>query len=738
MMSNRLAFAVCALLLGSAWPQWALCEDTYDEPPPIVMPLPSPAPFGPPSTRAPVVMPQPAAPFRPAPSSAAVPGAGINAPPPVLKPGEVMLNFQGADIQAVIKAISQMTNRNFLLDPRVKGQITILSARPMSSASAYQVFLSALKAQGFTAVEGPGDIVRVVPASEAKLSAAVNKFPAPRGGEQIVTHVAVGQNVSVTQLVPILRPLMAPTSQLSAYEPANMLIITDYADNVRRLLQILEKIDQPSSGDVNIIPIVHASAVDIADVISRLVGTTAGAPAQPGQTGVGGERFTIVPDLRTNSLLVRTESAGRLAHIRSLVEKLDVPARVSGNTRVIYLKNAEAAKVAEVLRGLIAGEAARAASAPAAGGVKPVGSKMEASLIQADEATNSIIISASDAVYNSLRAVIEQLDVRRAQVYVEALIVEMSTDKADELGFQWIGADSASGGAIGAITNFPGANPSIVAAVADPVTSLGLSAGLSVALVGEKITLPDGTQVRGLGGLARALESRSLANVLSTPNIMTLDNAEAKIVVGQNVPFTTGSFAQASGVGSTVNPFTTVERKDVGLTLKIKPQISDGGTIRLDIFQEVSSVAPSASVLASDLITNTRSIETKVIVDDGHTIVLGGLIEDTVQEKVEGVPLLSRIPLLGALFRYKEEQTKKTNLMVFLRPKIIRTAEDGFQITQDRYEFLRAKTGKPNKDREKVFGRFTPVQPAEPTKPEIAQPAPEQAPAETPPPAANP
>jgi general secretion pathway protein D len=732
---------LCTLLFGhhallAATPAAPPPEaEDFEQPPPApITPQPgSPQqPFGSPATPGQPVPNQP--PVARPPSAPATGVANAPAVPP-LKPGEVMLNFQAADIQAVIKAVSQMTNRNFLLDPRVKGQVTILSARPMSAASAYQVFLSALKAQGFTAVEGPGNVVRVIPTAEAKLNADVSERDAPRGGEQIVTHVAAGQNVSVTQLVPILRPLMAPTSQLSAYEPANVLIITDYADNVRRLLRIIDKIDQPSSGDVNVIPLKHASVLDIADVVARLATTAPGAPgAQPGQVGVGGERFTIVPDLRTNSLLVRTENPGRLAQIRSLIEKLDVPAKPTGNTRVVYLKNAEAAKVAEVLRGLIAGEARAAQAAPAAGAAavaRPITARAEASLIQADEATNSIIISASDAVYNSLRSVIEQLDVRRAQVYVEALIVEMSTDKVRELGFQWAAAGSAGDGAIGGLQNFPGANPPIVAAAADPVTALGLSSGLSLAFVGEKITLPDGTQVRGLGALARALESKNLANVLSTPNLMTLDNAEAKIVVGQNVPFITGSFAQATGTTGTVNPFTTVERKDVGLTLKIKPQISDGGTIRLDIFQEVSSVAPTATALASDLITNKRSIETKVVVDDANTIVLGGLIEDTVQDGVQAVPLLGDIPLLGALFRFKSQTTKKTNLMVFLRPTIVRSVQDGYQITVDRYEYLRTKTGKPDPEREQTLNRFAPIPPAPPKENATKKP-PEPAPGEPP------
>jgi general secretion pathway protein D len=359
---------------------------------------------------------------------------------------------------------------------------------------------------------------------------------------------------------------------------------------------------------------------------------------------------------------------------------------------------------------------------------------MEPSLIQADPATNSLIISAPDAVYNNLRSVIEQLDVRRAQVFVEALIVEITADKADELGFQWAGARQRGSGVIAGATNFPAANPSILGAAVSPETALPSASGLAVAYLGRTITLPDGTQVRSLGALARALESNSLGNVLSTPTLMTLDNAEAKIVVGQNVPFVTGSFAQATGTtGATVNPFQTIERKDVGLTLKIKPQISDGGTIRLDIYQEVSSVVPTVTSGASDLITNKRSLDTKVSIDSGNTIVLGGLIEDTSQETTQAVPLLGSIPVIGALFRYREQVIRRTNLMVFLRPTIVRSAEDGYRVTVDRYEYLRARTQDFDEERAGRIERLAPVpveprpQPAPPPTPAppgAAQPAP--------------
>ncbi|HVQ62425.1 MAG TPA: type II secretion system secretin GspD [Burkholderiales bacterium] len=673
------------------------------------------------------------------PGARTAPGAPRGAAPVSVVPrsGEVLLNFQSADLQAVVKAMSQMTGRNMLVDPRVRGQVTIVSARPMPVAAAYQVFLSALKAQGFTAVEGPGDSVRIVPVAEAKASAPVNEqVGPPRGGEQVVTQVLIGQHVAVGQLQTVLRPLMSPTSQLSAYEPANALIITDYADNVRRLLRIVERIDLPTSTDVTVVPVQHASVVDLAEMVVRLSGTGVTAPgtvpgAPPSQIAAGGDRFSVVADTRTNSILLRSDNPGRIEQLRSLITKLDVPARATGSTRVIYLKHAEATKLAEVLRGMLAGAAAGGPGSPTGAGVpgRPPGAPgaAPASLIQADEATNSIIIAASDTVYNNLRTVVEQLDIRRAQVYVEALIAEMNADRIDELGFQWAGVTGVGQASVGGFTNFPGAAPSIAAAVTAPAAAAAGAAGLTVAVLGKSITLPNGTTVQSLGALARALTSNQLGNILSTPTLLTLDNYQAKIVVGQNVPFVTGSFttpvAAATPATGAVNPFQTIERKDVGITLRIKPQVSEGSTVRLEIYQEVSDIAQTILTGASDLITNKRSIETKVVVDDGATIVLGGLIQNTLNETTQGIPYLSEIPILGALFRFKSMERKRTNLMIFLRPVIIRTLDDSYRVTVDRYEYLRGYTRGEGPEREGIYDRLEPVVP-NPAPPQPPRPAP--------------
>jgi general secretion pathway protein D len=705
----------------------------------------------------------PAAPVPSGPAGPRAPGAVAVTP----RSGEVLLNFQQADLQAVVKAMAQMTGRNMLIDPRVRGQVTIVSSKPMPIAAAYQVFLSALKAQGFTAVEGPSGSVRIVPVAEAKASAPVNEQPGPPGGgEQVVTQVVIGQHVAVAQLQNVLRPLMSPTSQLSVYEPANALVITDYADNVRRLLRIIERVDLPTSSDVTVVPVQYASVVDLAELVVRLsatgVTTPGGAPgAPPSQVAAGGDRFSVVADTRTNSILLRSDIPGRIEQLRTLIAKLDVPARATGSTRVIYLKHAEAMKLVEVLRGMLAATPG-APGAPAAPGVpgRPGGAPGSApSLIQADEATNSIIVNASDTVYNNLRTVIEQLDIRRAQVYVEALIAEMNADRTDELGFQWAGVTGVGQASVGGFTNFLGASPSLAAAVAAPAAAAAAANGLTVAVLGKSITLPNGTTVQSLGALARAVTSNQLGNILSTPNLLTLDNYQAKIIVGQNVPFVTGSFttpvAAATPAGGAVNPFQTIERKDVGLTLRIKPQISEGSTVRLEIYQEVSDIAPSLLTGASDLITNKRSIETKVVVDDGATIVLGGLIQNTLNETTQGVPFLSEIPILGALFRFKSQEKKRTNLMIFLRPVIVRAPEDAYRVTVDRYDYLRGYTRGEGPEREGIYDRFEPAPPgpsaprpsSAPLAPPEAAPAPRPAvpapqpaaPAPQPPPApANP
>ena len=596
----------------------------------------------------------------------------------------VTLNFVNADIEGVVKAVSEITGRNFLLDPRVKGTVNIVSGRPVARALVYEVFLSALRLQGYAAVEERG-VVKILPEADAKL----------HPGGQVQTRVFTLRHESALQLVPILRPLIAPANAIAAYPGNNTLVITDYAANLQRLGRIIEALDQPGGADPVVIPLAHASAVDLALTVSRLFAEPAAGAADASQ------RLNVVADARSNSLIARSDNPSRIARLRSLVAMLDTPTSAAGNLHVVYLKNAEAVKVAETLRAIYLGEAAPAASlrpmalpvaAPGAGASPLAAAALPASpaaapaagMIQADPATNAILINAPDAIYNNLRAALDKLDVRRAQVYVEALIAEITADKAAEFGIQW---QSLSGAArtdrsVFGGTNFGGAGQNVLGITANPASA---GRGLNIGVIKGVVTIPGVGEVLNLGVLLRALEADSNANILSTPTLLTLDNEEARIVIGQNVPFITGQYA-VSGSATTPTPFQTVERKDVGLTLRVKPQISEGGTVRLQLYQEVSSVQDTTN--PAGVITNKRAVESTVLVDDGQIIVIGGLIQDSVKETVEKVPLLGDIPFLGALFTYKTRSRGKTNLMVFLRPTVLRDAQRADALTAGRYDYI--------------------------------------------------
>ena len=630
------------------------------------------------------------------------------ASPRASDPDAVTLNFQNADIEGVVKAVSEITGKNFVLDPRVKGTVNIVSARPMSRALVYEVFLSALRLQGYAAIEDRG-IIRILPESDARLQSGPALGPRERSrarGDEIQTQVFTLRYESAVQMVPILRPLIAPNNTITAYPGNNTLVITDYAGNLRRIEKIIDSIDQPSGTEPVVIPLRHASALDIAQTLSKLF-TDPGAGADPTQ------RLTVVADARSNSLIVRSENPSRLFRLRSLVATLDSPTSVGGNIHVVHLKNAEAVKVAETLRAIYQGDtaprpaqAAVASSPPAPlttlgqGAASPAttplasssGSAPAAGLgggsIQADAATNSVIITAPDAIYNSLRAALDKLDVRRAQVYVEALIAEISADKAAEFGIQWqdvsaLGSTDNSARAFGN-TNFGGRGQNIIGLSADPSTA---GRGLNIGVVRGRVTLPGIGEVFNLGFLVRALETDSNTNILSTPTLLTLDNEEARIIVGQNVPFITGQYA-LTGAATTPSPFQTIERRDVGLTLRVKPQISEGGTVRLQIYQEVSSVVDTLVTPSAGPTTNKRAVESTVLVDDGQIVVIGGLIQDSVKDGVEKVPVLGDIPVLGQFFRYNTRSRAKVNLMVFLRPVVIRDARGADSVSGDRYDYI--------------------------------------------------
>jgi general secretion pathway protein D len=630
-------------------------------------------------------------------------------------PDVVTLNFINADVEGVVKVMSEITGKNFVLDPRVKGTITIVSAKPMPRALAYDVFLSALRLQGFAAVED-GGIVKVIPEADAKLHPSPTFGQSDRahiGGDRIETRVFTLKYESAPQILPILRPLIAPSNTITAYPNSNTLVITDYANNLQRLEKIIDSIDQPSGTDPVVIALHYASAVDLAVTVNRLFAETTQAQGAP--TVDPTQRFTVVADARSNSLVVRSGDASRLIRLRKFVEMLDSPTNAGGNIHVVYLKNAEAVKLAETLRAIYQGDAGAAVvprtalatpaslgasssvAAPApmqsAGAPSPIGASQPQSaaaasapsgIIQADAATNSIIITAPDAIYNNVRAALDKLDVRRAQVYVEAVIAEVSASKAAEFGIQWqdlngLGQSAAQpfGG-----TNFGTVGQNIIGISQNPTTA---AAGLNIGIVKGQVSIPGVGQIVNVGLLVRALQTDTNTNILSTPTLLTLDNEEASIVIGQNVPFITGSYA-VSGAATTPTPFQTVERHDVGVTLQIRPQISEGGTVRLQIYQEVSSIQDQTN--PAGVITNKRAVGSTILVDDGQMVVIGGLIQDTVIDGVQKVPVLGDIPLIGGLFRYKTRSRAKTNLMIFLRPTLVRDSRRADAFTGERYDYI--------------------------------------------------
>jgi general secretion pathway protein D len=622
----------------------------------------------------------------------------------------ITLNFVNAEIEAVARTMAAILGRNIVVDPRVRGTINLTTERPVSPAAAYNQFLATLRLSGFTVVDAAG-LLKVVPEADAKLQGGAVSVGTPVAGNQIVTQIFRLSYEPAANLVPILRPLISPNNTINVNPGNNSLVITDYADNLQRLARIIAALDVSNATEVEVVPLRHQLAADLAPVVQRLA-ESGGAPA-PGAPGVapgGAMQVTVIPEVRSNSLLVRAPNPARLNLVRTLIERLDQPGQQSesGNIYVVYLKNAEAAKLAVTLRAALAatsptgagaGAAASVApaAAPTAAGASPATAPIQASAqpstggqIQADPATNSLIITAPEPQYRQLRAVIDRLDSRRAQVYVESLIAEVNADKIAEFGIQWQDVLGNRGdkniGVLG--TNFTVGGANIISLQAQaaageiPRPATGINLGL----------LRNVNGVYMLAALARFLETNTDGNILSTPNLLTLDNEEAKIVIGQNVPFVTGQFTNAgTGTGGTVNPFQTIERKDVGLTLRIKPQISEDGMVRLTIFQEVSSVQRETIDSPSGIITNKRSIESNVLVEDGSIVVLGGLLEDTYARGEDKVPGLGDVPVFGNLFKSERRSRTKTNLMVFLRPVVVRNAAQSDALSLDRYDLMRGK-----------------------------------------------
>ncbi|MDE2235210.1 MAG: type II secretion system secretin GspD [Gammaproteobacteria bacterium] len=595
----------------------------------------------------------------------------------------ITLNFKDADIREVAATIGQITHKNFIIDPRVQGRVTVISSKPINADAVYAAFLSVLEVHGLAAVPA-GSMTKIVPALEARQMPG-SAYNPRTPGDAIVTQVVQINNVSSAQLVPVLRPLMSPEAQLAAYPPSNMLIISDRAGNLTRILDIINRIDQPTSSEVEVIPLQNAAAGDIAQVITTLMQN-----AQQG--GEAGPPLKVVADPRTNSIILSGDTSARL-RVRALIARLDVPT-ITGNTQVMYLRYAKAKDIADELKNFLSD-----LQKQSGGGTGPGASTGQppVSLIP-DERTNSLVITAPPKIMRSVQDVVSKLDIRRAQVLVQAIEAELTSDKSAQLGITWA-AESANTGA--GVTDFSNTGPSIgglaqqILSATNAATSGGLTTTASGLTLPQGLTLGVGKIVSGgfsFAALLNALAGNSDTNILSTPSIVTLDNQEADIKVAQQVPFVTGQYTNTSAGtnttgGAVINPFQTVQRQDVGLELKITPQINEGNAILLKIDQVISNLTGSS--IGGQPVTNTREIKTSVLSQDGEIIVLGGLLSNQLIESEQHVPVLGSIPLLGNLFKYRSTTDQKSNLMLFIQPTILRTSKAADRYTNEGYKYLR-------------------------------------------------
>lgn len=661
----------------------------------------------------------------------------------------VTLNLANADVSMVLKLASEVTGKSFVLDPKVKGSVNVVSAAPMPRALVYPTLVAALRLQGIAVVDD-GKVVRILPEADARQqTASVSMAGAPMAGDAIATRMFPLKFEAAQAVAAAVKPLLTPNAAVVSYPGNNTLVATDFAQNLKRLEVVLAAIDVPGMGLPTMVPLTHAAATELAPIIQNLMADTPGpagasgggaanAPAgSAGSASVSGDGFAVVAEPHSNSLLLRSSSPGKLLRARQLIQQIDRP-EAGSNIEVIYLKNAVASEVAQMLRailsadqstakaaGSVGGEAsttsalnpnratgfassggsaaggmAGSGSASAgsgnsgggasAGGWQTAGGLVQGSYVQADVANNAILISAPNIVIERLRKVIKQMDLRRAQVYVEALIAEVNSDTASQFGFQWqalSGLDKGGNGSrlVGG-TNFPAAGTNILGMAQNPVGP-AVGGGLNLGVAHGTITLPNGNIISNLAALASFLETSNSGNILSTPNLMTLDNQEAQIMIGQDVPVVTGSYS-STGQSATVTPFQTFDRRKVGLSLRILPQVSEGGMVRMKIIQEASSVVPSSVNSPSGPTINTRTIETAVQVQDGGLIVLGGLLQDGLSDVENKVPGLGDAPLLGSLFRHTSKARNKTNLLVFIRPKTLRSAQDDALLSSDRYAYI--------------------------------------------------
>jgi general secretion pathway protein D len=595
--------------------------------------------------------------------------------------GGITLNFVDDDIRKVIVAIGQITHKNFIIDPRVQGRVTIVSSRPVDADAVYATFLSVLEVHGLAAAPA-GQVIKIVPSLEARQMPGPD-YSSSTPGDAVVTHVVQISNVSATQLVPVLRPLMSTEAQLAAYPQSNVLIMSDRASNVTRMLEIIARIDQATESDIEVIALQNAPASDVVQVLTSLM--------QADASGQNGAPLKLVPDERTNSILVSGDKGQRL-HVRALIAQLDMPLE-SGNTQVVYLHYAKAKDISDELKGYVTDLQKQTSGKPAANGGGG-GSSTDVSVIP-DDRTNSLIITAPPKLMRAMQDVIGRIDIRRAQVLVQAIEAELTSDKSAELGVTWV-ADAANSGGIG-VTDFSNTGAGIVG-----VGEAALAAQQAGTTGTTTFTPPQGLSL-GLGkissggfsiaALLRALSGDGETNILSTPSVVTLDNQEATIKVTQKVPFVTGQYTGATtGASSTagaavINPFQTVDREDVGITLKITPQINEGDSVQLKIDQNVSNL--TATSIGGQPVTDEREITTNVLAKTGEIVVLGGLIDHSLTESEQQVPVLGSIPLIGNLFKYRSTSNTRRNLMVFIQPSILRDSDTAQRYTNDRYNYMR-------------------------------------------------
>lgn len=578
-------------------------------------------------------------------------------------------NYVGADLRAIVQAVSAVTGKNFIVDPRVRAEVTMLSSTAMTPDAFYEAFLSILQVHGFVAITS-GDIIKIVPDASARQYPGFTSTD-NAAGDDIVTQVVQVENVGAAQLVPILRPLIPQYGHLAAHPGSNILIISDRASNVKRILAIIRRIDQSNDEDIEVVPLQNASSAEVVRVLTALTQSPRadGAPVS----------INLVADARTNSVLIGGDKSERL-RLRALIAHLDTPLEDGGDTRVRYLRYADAEELAPQLQQHFAQQQTGAAGTAAA--------QSGSSLISvwADTQNNAIVVNAPPKMMRALMSIVDKLDIRRLQVLVEAIIVEVTVDRTAELGITW-GMGQADGDSPVAVTNFPDFGAGVVQLA-------GAAAGGGTVdptrLIGSGLTFGLGSindSGVSFAAILRALEGNANTNIISTPTLVTTDNEEASITVGKEVPFVTGSYTNTGAIGG-ANPFQTINREQVGVKLVITPQINEGDSLLLKISQEISSIAQSAEG-AVDLITNERIIETTVIVDDGQILVLGGLIEDQLRESEQRVPILGSIPIVGALFRSRKTDKVKTNLMVFIRPTILRNKEQISYETNAKYNYIR-------------------------------------------------